>query len=57
MREPDGTLRIEVPVTPAQSPQSKPVAWRPPNLTTWKIEEETLQPISGPPKAAADFGG
>jgi hypothetical protein len=55
MREPDGTLQIEVLVSLAESPQCEPVAWNPPTLKTWKIEEETMEPISG--KVAADFGG
>ena len=59
MREADGNLPIEVVAPSVQSPQSEPAAWNwnSPTLTTWKIEEETLLPISGPPKAGADFGG
>jgi hypothetical protein len=56
VREPKETLQAEASVGPTQRAESEPLIWNPPALTTWKIEEETLEPISGP-KVAADFGG
>ena len=57
MREPNGTLEAEVLLSLAQGAQSEPLAWNRPALTTWKLEEETLQAGSSGAKAAGDFGG
>ena len=52
MRAPKKTPRAEVSLSPAQGAQSEPQAWKPPTLTTWKIEEETLTKTG----STGDFG-
>lgn len=53
MREPKETLQAEASVGVTQRAESEPLIWNPPALTTWKIEEETLDTKTG----SLDFGG
>ena len=44
MREPKEALQAEASVGVTQRAESKSLIWNAPALTTWKIEEETLEP-------------
>jgi len=44
MKDRQEVLETGVSLTPTQSAQSEPQPWKAPALTTWKIEDETLEP-------------